>query len=215
MRHPTLIGLFVALFFALGLWAGCNVSYDVESGEYEYYCEDDDDCIDGFECEETNNVCQEIDDDNGPTGPPCDDSEDGIDQDGDGYGTGPDRSRCEHSDPDCDDSDPDVYPEAPQLCDGKANDCDDWDDQEEPPEEAIDDFSCDDGRDCSGVPGEDDDVYDGYTSDCGDDGVCYLFPTNSDRCEEAGDMELRCDSEAGDYTWTNNEGEEMTAEDCG
>lgn len=220
MRHPTLIGLLVALFFSVGLWAGCNVGYDVESGEYEYFCEEDSDCVDGFDCDQTNNVCREIDDDNGPSGPPCDDSEDGIDQDGDGYGVGSNRSECEHDEEDCDDTDPDVYPGADELCDGKANNCEDWEDEDdnymdEPPEEAIDDFSCDGGPECGGVPAEDDDVYDGYTSSCGDDNVCYLLPTNSGRCEEAGDMELRCDSDAQDYTWTNSEGEEMTAGDCG
>ena len=48
--------------------------------------------------------------------PRCDDA------DGDGYGN-PVSVACEHQELDCDDSNPDTYPGAVEICDGLDNDC--------------------------------------------------------------------------------------------
>ena len=70
-----------------------------------------------------------------------------VDVDGDGYGRPEnDTSGCVLTDGDCDDSDPEVHPDAQDVCDGVDNDCDD----------AADEDSDTDG--------------DGYTT-CGTDGI--------------------------------------------
>jgi hypothetical protein len=122
------------LIAAVGLSAACNIGpTGLEEGTYP--CESDDDCLtdDGFRCGDDGFCTTEI----VTTGPPCDSSEPrGIDKDGDGYGTGGDRSQCvakceaeggtncdRFSAEDCDDNDADIHPNAPSKCDGKRNNC--------------------------------------------------------------------------------------------
>ncbi len=47
-----------------------------------------------------------------------------TDNDGDGYGN-PASTSCIHPEPDCDDSNVDIHPGAPELCDGMDNQCPD------------------------------------------------------------------------------------------
>jgi hypothetical protein len=49
-----------------------------------------------------------------------------IDSDGDGYGSNGDISCREGTAVDCDDSDAQVYPGAPEICDSKDSNCDGW-----------------------------------------------------------------------------------------
>ena len=50
-----------------------------------------------------------------------------TDVDGDGYGLNGDAS-CPAPGVDCDDDDPNVYPDAPRICDAKDSDCDGFED---------------------------------------------------------------------------------------
>ncbi|MFU8803082.1 MAG: putative metal-binding motif-containing protein [Bradymonadaceae bacterium] len=125
----------VALAFIIGFWAGCTVGFDAtEDGVF--HCLTDDDCVSGFECQ--SRVCTR------PTvvGPAdCDD------EDGDGFGKpDTDRSGCEGAfpgdprahEPDCDDTNRDIYPGAPEVCDGIDNNCDG----------NVDVVPCEDRSDC-------------------------------------------------------------------
>ncbi len=107
-----------------------------------------------------------------------------IGGEGDVDGTDEDRDGVFDFD-DCDDSDPDVYPDADELCDGVDNDCDD-----EVDEDAVDlstwyrDFDSDDYGDpgdtveaCS-APG-------GYIADAGDcdDEDSFIHPGSEEICD--------------------------------
>ena len=83
-----------------------------------------------------------------------------VDVDGDGYGRPEnDTTGCVITTPDCDDSDADIHPEAPEICDARDNDCDE---------------DVDEGLDGDG---------DGYTT-CGADGI----PGNlDDDCNDSDD----------------------------
>jgi len=122
----------------------------------------------------------------------------GTDNDGDGH------TLCEN---DCNDGNPDVYPGAPELCDGIDNDCD----AVVPPDEIDDDGDawwecagdCNDGdaaiypgapelcdgidNDCDAVvpPGEIDDDGDSWREcegDC-DDGAAIVYPGAAELCD--------------------------------
>jgi hypothetical protein len=108
-------GLQVALLAALlGIGStACFVEFDLDA-EGPFACTSNKDCASGKICvkEEgkSRGSCLEREDEVEPT---C------IDGDEDGFGDG---DTC--AGPDCDDNDPNVYPGAPELCDGKDNDCD-------------------------------------------------------------------------------------------
>ena len=97
---------------AVATLGACSVDFDVDR-EDTFSCSSDADCINGYVCkfsvtDPNNGVCAKDNEvvDN------C------IDMDNDNFGEG-----CIGG-PDCDDSNPDVNPEAPEICDGLDNDCD-------------------------------------------------------------------------------------------
>lgn len=104
----TLFCLAVLLAFA-----GCTVAFDSEQEEI-FPCDSDDACIDGFECRDQ--LCMKP-----ITGPPA--AADCIDEDGDGYGVGSDRSKCKFPELDCDDTDPNVHPNAIEMCNNVDSNC--------------------------------------------------------------------------------------------
>lgn len=205
MRHKLTTALSIATFcFVAGAWAGCTVGFEAEQ-EGVFPCADDDECMGGFECHEEDGVCVKPGEVGPGEAPPCDSSPEGIDQDGDGYGTGNDRRACDEDKKDfedCNDDDPDIYPGAPQLCDGKANDCNKAD--------AVDDFSCSSSSDCA-VPDHLD-----LNVAC-DNGSCVMIPWNSldEPCDE---IRITCDSSQQAFTYsvggTTYTAEEGPVNDC-
>jgi uncharacterized protein (TIGR03382 family) len=162
--------------------SGCE---DNDHDGYVRYVDCDDDSADVYP--EADEVCDEIDND-------CDsdvdeDPVDGdtwyADDDGDGFGGEESLVECEEpsgyvdNDADCEDTDPEIHPDAEEVCeDGIDNDCDgatDEDDEdciETPVDADGDGYSeeedCDDG-DASASPGADEVCDDGIDNDCDDE----------------------------------------------
>lgn len=130
---------------------------DPPKGSYKLgdLCDQDDECSSGFcvtigsgknegvcskRCEEDNDceidrwICRNIATGSGDEIRGCAPKTLCIDNDGDGYGIGPE---CKGAD--CDDDDPSVYEGAPEICDGKDNSCDD----------RVDNNPIDVGRNCN------------------------------------------------------------------
>jgi hypothetical protein len=105
-----------ALLLATIIVPACVVDEDFVNTPGTFACTEAtqaDDCIAGFECKE--NVCIK------KVPNPIKEC---IDNDKDGYGSGPERVECTHPEEDFDDNDASRYPGADDICDGKDNDGD-------------------------------------------------------------------------------------------
>ena len=108
------------------------------------------------------------------TGPATDDSVTAADEDGDGYLT---------SDGDCDDSNPDVNPDASETCDGNDNDCDGEIDEEGSTEYYLDSDGDGFGDDNStAMACEPDPGYVAVGGDC-DDAEPTVYPDATELCD--------------------------------
>lgn len=101
----------------------CDINADCSNG---LVCDGEEKCVDG-ECQPGEPI--ECEDDDSCTMDDCDEDEGGcihepLDEDGDGYVAeeAPDKTPCGGTD--CDDSRPDIYPDALEPCDEIDNDCD-------------------------------------------------------------------------------------------
>ena len=104
----------------------CVTCIDTDNDGYGENCEPGPDCDDNNAAVNpgATEICNQVDDD-------CDDETDEgdvcpscVDHDSDSYGQG-----CQ-SGPDCNDSDPDIHPNAVEACDNIDNDCDDATDED-------------------------------------------------------------------------------------
>ncbi len=151
-------------------------------------------CLDGID-----NDCDGlIDQMPGIPDPDCDIC-DINDDDGDGYCEGA-ICGCGYGGPagDCDDLDPNVYPGAPKICDGKDSNCD-----------GKKDFSTDKDKDGDGVPwcandcdDNDPTVYPGNSEDCtdGKDNDCDGLSDGADpECQQPASCSVNSDCLSGDY----------------
>jgi hypothetical protein len=206
-NNRTILLVIATTFFAAGIWSGCTVGFDPGDSTNTglFPCQTDDDCIEGFRCNEDDLVCEEdvitpVD------APPCDQeaNPDGdIDQDNDGYGTGDDRTKCPVNTRqiDCDDNDADVNPGQAELCDAKDNNCDgDGDDGVH----RVDEFDCDEAKIASGDATVAEECgsppFSGLKYECLAD-TCTLRPFNQNpdlRCDE---MFITCNSADQAFTY--------------
>lgn len=112
-KLPWTIALLLTTITALAMSSACTVDNAFLDQEGLFFCEADTDCDPGYECREQS--CKRPVD---PNNAKC------IDEDNDGYGVGENRLPCDKPEEDTDDTDKDIYPGAPDICDGKDNDSD-------------------------------------------------------------------------------------------
>lgn len=160
--------------FVVGLWSGCTVDDSfVETGEFA--CSSNEGCIEGYICED--GICVED-----VVEPRLE--EVCIDEDGDGYGTGENRTGCapDKREKDCDDGDASIHPDAPEQCNGVDDDCDG----------AVDDFECtgNDNTVCGAPPGDLDD----YLHFTCRNNTCTLVPSNQKTELQCDQMYITCNS---------------------
>ncbi len=119
-----------------------------------------------------------------------------TDSDGDGYGVGDDLSACEEAEPDCDDSNPSIFPGADEYCNGVDDDCDDSVDEPD----AMDAVTWFADRDSDGFGNASDSTnacsppsgYVGDSTDC-DDSAPLVNPLAEELCLDGKDND--CDGE--------------------
>ena len=194
----------------VGLTAACNIGpTGLEDGIYP--CETNDDCTaEGFRCGGDGYCTDKFDE----SAPPCDNTANGIDQDGDGFGTGSDRSDCvtrceeegddncqQRSEPDCDDTDAQVFPFAAEVCDGKLNNCNLG------AEDEAEAFSCDGSTDnCPTLADEPEGMTsaaDFLVPEC-ESGQCVYKSLRENDCTQDGSViKMTCEN-SNNYSWVRD-----------
>lgn len=140
-------------------------------------------CSDSEECDDCDDDDVADDDDVGDDDIGDDDSSGSEDLDGDGWTV---------SDGDCDDSDPDIHPDATEVCDGADNDCDGEVDQGVL--ETVYEDADGDGHGNADVEEQGCSAFDGWSlesDDCNDQNP-NIFPGNAEVCDG---LDNNCDDE--------------------
>lgn len=192
-RRQSLVSLVLAAALCLLVFAGCNVAFDPNEEPRRFTCQTDDDCNTnrGFVCDTEINRCV---DPVPPDGEAC------TDEDGDGFGTGANRSGCRQPLEDCDDNDASVFPGAPESCDGKLNDCS-LDVTDEAAAFACPGGSADECPELADEPTGLTTPPASYVSPRCESGRCVYLPLNQNPCTVDGSVvKLTCEN-ATEYTW--------------